>query len=506
MTTGQILPASPIEPVLSLRNLRVSYGEREILHCISFDVLRGETLVILGGSGSGKSTLLRTLVGLEKPSAGEIWIKGRDLAKTSAAEMDEIRRKIGMSFQGGALFGSMTVGENVALPLREHTRLEDSTIEIILRLKLQQVGLEGFEYYTPAQLSGGMKKRAAVARALAMDPEILFFDEPSAGLDPIIAAGIDELILELKRAFHMTIIVVTHELASAFLIADRMLLIDKGNIVALGTTEDVRYAGGPKVGRVDSVQLDPQNPARLDIVFSVQSDLPVKVDSSVKIMSMSPLGDNHLEIYPGSAQAPRAASGAALPSLKYVDFNALTAQLNDLNPQAQELLRNLNDLASEWKETIPPANIFLGPQNRANLAATIANARGMLEDNRPKIKTTLQNVNAVSEKLQPLLEDFRKTSEQANQTLNHVDAMVGENRADVRQAAVELRPPRTNMTDASARLDQTLDVNSENIDELLDNMRHVTANLKQFTATLKTRPYTLIRASNPREHKTGEQQ
>src|SRR6266403_5515440 len=235
MTTGQILPASPIEPVLSLRNLRVSYGEREILHGISFDVLRGETLVILGGSGSGKSTLLRTLVGLEKPSAGEIWIKGRDIAKTSTAEMDAIRRKIGMSFQSGALFGPMTVGENVALPLREHTRLEESTIEIMLRLKLEQVGLQGFEYYMPSQLSGGMKKRAAVARAMAMYPEILFFDEPSAGLDPFIAAGVDKLIIELKKAFHMTIVVVTHELASAFLIADRMVLIDKGNVVAIGT-------------------------------------------------------------------------------------------------------------------------------------------------------------------------------------------------------------------------------------------------------------------------------
>lgn len=274
MTTGQMFPASRIEPVISLRNLRVSYGEREILHGISFDVVRGETLVILGGSGSGKSTLLRTLVGLEKPSAGEILIKRRDLAKTSAAEMDEIRRKIGMSFQGGALFGSMTVGENVALPLREHTKLEDSTIEIILRLKLQQVGLEGFEYYMPAQLSGGMKKRAAVARALAMDPEILFFDEPSAGLDPIIAAGIDELILELKRAFHMTIIVVTHELASAFLIADRMLLIDKGNIVALGTPEEMRASTQPRVRQFLDRIAEPEISGELDYLQMLTAERP----------------------------------------------------------------------------------------------------------------------------------------------------------------------------------------------------------------------------------------
>jgi phospholipid/cholesterol/gamma-HCH transport system ATP-binding protein len=274
MTAEQILSASHTEPVISLRDLRVSYGEREILHGINFDVVHGETLVILGGSGSGKSTLLRTLVGLEKPSAGEIWIKGRDLAKTSEAEMDEIRTKIGMSFQGGALFGSMTVGENVALPLREHTRLEDSTIEIILRLKLQQVGLEGFEYYTPAQLSGGMKKRAAVARALAMDPEILFFDEPSAGLDPIIAAGIDELILELKRAFHMTIIVVTHELASAFLIADRMLLIDKGNIVALGTTEEMRSSTQPRVRQFLDRVAEPEVSGELDYLQMLTAERP----------------------------------------------------------------------------------------------------------------------------------------------------------------------------------------------------------------------------------------
>ncbi len=268
----------------------------------------------------------------------------------------------------------------------------------------------------------------------------------------------------------------------------------------------VRYAGGTKVGRVDSVQLDPQNPALLDIVFSVQSELPVKVDSSVKIMSLSPLGDNHVEILPGSTQAPRAVRGALLPSQKYVDFNSLTAQLNDLNPQAQELLRNLNDRASEVKETVARVNDLLGPRNRANLAATLANTRGLIEENRPQLKATLQNVNAVTEKLQPLLEDFRKTSAEANQALTHIDAMVGENRTDVRQAVVELRRTLTNMTDVSARLDQTLDVNSENIDELLDNLRHVTENLKEFTATIKTRPYTLIRATNPREHKPGEQQ
>ncbi len=272
----------------------------------------------------------------------------------------------------------------------------------------------------------------------------------------------------------------------------------------LGPGATVRYAGGPKVGRIERVELDPQNPALLDVVFSVQSDLPVKVDTKVKIMSMSPLGDNHLEIIPGSPQAPRAASGALLPSLKYVDFNALTAQLNDLNPQVQDLIQSLNDRASEVKETIARVNDLLSSGNRANLAATFANARGMIEENRPQVKSTLQNVSAVSGRIQPLIEDFRKTSAEANQALDHIDAMVGENRADVRKAVVELRRTLTNMTDASARIDQTLDVNSENIDEVLDNMRRVTENLKEFTATIKTRPYTLIRANNPPDHKPGE--
>jgi len=262
------------EAVISLRNLRVSYGEHEILHGISFDVQRGETLVILGGSGSGKSTLLRTLVGLETPTSGEIWLKGKNIAAISAAEMDEIRKKVGMSFQGGALFGSMSVGENVALPLREHTKLEDSTIEIILRLKLDQVGLAGFENYMPSQLSGGMKKRAAVARAMAMDPEILFFDEPSAGLDPIIAAGVDQLILDLKKAFHMTIVVVTHELASAFLIADRMVLIDKGNVVAMGTTAAMRSSTHPRVRQFLDRIAEPEVSQELDYLQMLTEENP----------------------------------------------------------------------------------------------------------------------------------------------------------------------------------------------------------------------------------------
>jgi phospholipid/cholesterol/gamma-HCH transport system ATP-binding protein len=254
----------PAQVMISVRNLRVRYGQREILHGIDLDAQSGETVVILGGSGSGKSTLLRTIVGLEKPSAGEIWIMGKNIASIPEPELNTIRKKMGMSFQGGALFGSMTVGDNVALPLREHTKLEEPTIQIMVRLKLEHVGLLGYQDYMPSQLSGGMKKRAAVARALAMDPEILFFDEPSAGLDPIIAAGIDHLILQLKKAFRMTIIVVTHELASAFLIADRMILIDKGKIVAAGTPEQMRTCTHPRVRQFLDRVAEPEVAGEMD--------------------------------------------------------------------------------------------------------------------------------------------------------------------------------------------------------------------------------------------------
>ena len=274
LTPKQVAPQVASGAAISVRNLRVKYGEREILHGINFEVPSGETMVILGGSGSGKSTLLRTLVGLEIPSSGEIWIQGKDFASISEDERDELRKKMGMSFQGGALFGSMTVGENVALPLREHTHLDDSTIEIMVRLKLDQVGLSGFENYMPAQLSGGMKKRAAIARALAMDPEILFFDEPSAGLDPIIAAGIDELILKLKKAFRITIVVVTHELASAFLIADRMIVLDKGVIVANGTTKELQASQQPRVRQFLDRVPEPELTGEIDYLQMLTGDVP----------------------------------------------------------------------------------------------------------------------------------------------------------------------------------------------------------------------------------------
>src|SRR5438045_943063 len=235
------------EAIVSVSNLRVEYGSREVLHGLTFDVRRGETLVVIGGSGSGKSTMLRALVGLERPSSEEVAIKGVDSTKAGAREMDEIRKRIGLAFQGGALIGSMSVGGNISLPLLEHTTLEPSTIEVMVRIKLEQVGLSGFENYNPSQLSGGMKKRAALARAMALDPEILFFDEPSAGLDPITAAGIDDLILSLKRAYALTMVIVTHELASAFLIADRIILLDRGNIVAMGPVEEVRNSQHPRV-------------------------------------------------------------------------------------------------------------------------------------------------------------------------------------------------------------------------------------------------------------------
>ena len=268
----------------------------------------------------------------------------------------------------------------------------------------------------------------------------------------------------------------------------------------------VRYAGGPKVGRVEKLAIDPQNPARIDVVFSVQTDLPVKTDSHVKIMSISPLGDNHLEVLPGGAQTALAPPGFLLPSDTYLDFNVLTAQINDLAPQAKLLIQSLNDRAADLKVTVDRVNELLSAENRANLSATLAGTRGVIEENRPQIKSTIQHLDSVSQKLEPLLQDLHKDSEEANQALTHLDAVLGENSADVRQSVIELRKSLTTLTDITGRLDQTLDVNTENIDELLDNFRGVSQNLKEFTSTIKRRPYTLIRATNPPDHKPGEQQ
>jgi phospholipid/cholesterol/gamma-HCH transport system substrate-binding protein len=266
----------------------------------------------------------------------------------------------------------------------------------------------------------------------------------------------------------------------------------------------VRYAGGPKVGRVEQLRIDPQNPARIEITFSVKSDLPVKSDSKVRIMSMSPLGDNHLEVVPGSQQAALAPNGSTLQCENYVDFNAITARLNELAPQAQQLLATLNERGTDLKVTIDRINDVLNDKNRDNLSATIANTRGMLEENRPKIRSTLEHIDKSSAKLEPLLDDFRKTSAEANKTLEHVDALVGENRPDVHKAILQLRQNLDSLQELTGQLNNTLSANSENIDEILENMRHVSENLKEFTETIKTRPYTLLRSSVPKEHKTGQ--
>ncbi|MGD8671735.1 MAG: ABC transporter ATP-binding protein [Thiogranum sp.] len=230
----------PQDKVIEVSNLVTYYGRQKVLDDVSLDVTDGEIIVIMGGSGSGKSTLLRYLLGLHRADSGVIRLFGRDINTLGSREWMQIRRKMGVSFQGGALFNSMTVGENVRMPLREHTRLDESTMRIMSRMKLEVVNLAGFEHLMPSQLSGGMLKRAALARALIMDPSLLFFDEPSAGLDPVAAADLDNLILRIRDAMRVSIVVVTHELESAFKIADRITVLDQGKILMTGTVDEVR--------------------------------------------------------------------------------------------------------------------------------------------------------------------------------------------------------------------------------------------------------------------------
>lgn len=240
-------PKKDDSPAIEVRDLVVRFGDRAVLEGINFKVRRGENFVILGGSGCGKSTLLRNLVGLMRPDSGRILIDGQDFTAMDDNERVAIRKRLGMCFQGSALFSSITVADNVALPLREHTKLEESTIDIMTQIKLELVGLGGFGDYMPAELSGGMKKRAGLARALAMDPEFMFYDEPSAGLDPIVAAGLDGLIRKLQSTFNLTSVIVTHELPSVRLVADTVCLLKEGRVVEMGTLDELERSQHPFV-------------------------------------------------------------------------------------------------------------------------------------------------------------------------------------------------------------------------------------------------------------------
>lgn len=225
------------EPVISVRDLVCRFGEQTVLDGVDMDVYDGEILVIMGGSGSGKSTLLRHMIGTFIPDGGTVKVFGEDLAQLDEHGMNKVRRQFGILFQSGALFNSMSVADNVALSLREHTDLDSDIIKFIVKIKLEQVGLREASEKFPSQISGGMKKRAGLARALALDPKLLFYDEPSAGLDPVTSATIDQLILDLAKKAGATSVVVTHDMDSAFVIADRMAMLDKGKMLMIDKRE-----------------------------------------------------------------------------------------------------------------------------------------------------------------------------------------------------------------------------------------------------------------------------
>jgi phospholipid/cholesterol/gamma-HCH transport system ATP-binding protein len=233
--------------IIEIEGLNTWYGDRQILSNISLNVVHKEIMVIMGHSGSGKSTLLRHMIGLNKPESGSIKLLDKEVTELSRKGLHELRKNIGVAFQNGALFSSMTLQENVELPLREHTNLDHNTIRIMSRLKLDLMNLSDSESLMPAELSGGMLKRAGLARAVIMDPDVLFFDEPSAGLDPITSAELDDLILQLRDALNMTIVVVTHELDSAFKIADRITVLDNGQQIITGDKETIRNFPDPRI-------------------------------------------------------------------------------------------------------------------------------------------------------------------------------------------------------------------------------------------------------------------
>jgi phospholipid/cholesterol/gamma-HCH transport system ATP-binding protein len=235
------------ETIIEVDHLVRRFGERAVLDDISFNVHRGETLVIMGGSGCGKSTLLRHLIGSMKPTSGAVKLFGQEITAMKEREIERVRLRFGMLFQSGALLASLTVGENVALPLLQHTDKSGDEVEEIVKQKLEMVGLTGFEGLKPDEISGGMKKRVGLARALALDPELLFSDEPTSGLDPIMTAVVDELTLKLTQGRHMTAVVVSHDMTSAFRIATRMIMLGHGSIVAQGTPDEIRNSANPEV-------------------------------------------------------------------------------------------------------------------------------------------------------------------------------------------------------------------------------------------------------------------
>lgn len=235
------------EVILKVESLQVQYGERIVLQDVSFDVYRKEIFLIIGGSGCGKTTLLKSICGLLKPTNGNVFIQGQNITSMDEEELQKIQQNIGIAFQSSGLINSITVGENVALPLREYGLVDSEIIDEIVRIKLSLVGLAGVENRMPEELSGGMKKRAGLARALALDPPLVFFDEPSAGLDPIIACELDELIMNLRKILGITFIIVSHELESIKKIADRVLMLDEGHAIFCGSMEEVKYTSIDKV-------------------------------------------------------------------------------------------------------------------------------------------------------------------------------------------------------------------------------------------------------------------
>jgi len=228
------------KPVIIVKDVVKNFGKRRILNGVNLEIYSGETFVLMGGSGCGKSTLLRHMIGVHKPDIGSISIMGYNLKESTGDQLDIIKKKIGMVFQNAALFDSLTVGENVALPLREHTKLDESIINIVIKMKLELVGLRGFEHLMPSELSGGMRKRVGIARAIVLDPDIVFYDEPTAGLDPIVAGVIDKLIMDLSKKLSITSVVVTHDMQSVFTIADRIGMLYNGELVQVGTPEEIK--------------------------------------------------------------------------------------------------------------------------------------------------------------------------------------------------------------------------------------------------------------------------